>query len=216
VNDRLAGVLLFLPVPLVLWLLTRAPLGVVPSVVLGIVLTLTHRLYARPFARGRADRRCLWCGGAIAAEGGPVSFELEEPLGRTAWTACGPLHADRLARFLGSTERHPRLLRAGILGTLVVFLVALMLAGFHLLGHVLPSDAVAFFRLGIAVSVLPLGWWGPRAAARPLQGMRVPFPVHIQALIGTRAVVWLFRIVGLVWLAQAIVHIGQRLAVGGS
>ena len=40
--------------------------------------------------------------------------------------------------------------------------------------------------------------------------MRPPFPVHIQALIGTWAVSWLFRVVGVAWLILAIVHFGQR------
>jgi len=31
--DRVAGIVLFLPVPLVLWLFTRAPLGVAASLV---------------------------------------------------------------------------------------------------------------------------------------------------------------------------------------
>lgn len=39
---------------------------------------------------------------------------------------------------------------------------------------------------------------------------RVPFPVHIQALIGTWAVLWLFRLVGLVWLVQGLLHFATR------
>jgi len=53
--DRLLGILLFLPVPVVLVLFTRAPLGVGISLALGVGLMLTHRLYARPFALARAD-----------------------------------------------------------------------------------------------------------------------------------------------------------------
>ena len=64
--DRLLGVLLFLPVPVVLLLFTRMPLGVGESLALGVAITITHRFYARPFARSRADRRCLWCGGQRA------------------------------------------------------------------------------------------------------------------------------------------------------
>jgi hypothetical protein len=39
----------------------------------------------------------------------------------------------------------------------------------------------------------------------------VPFPLHIQALIGTGLVLWLFRLVGLVWLALGIFALGRRL-----
>jgi len=82
VKDRLLGLLLFVPVPLVLWLFTRAPLGALPSLGLGILLVATHRLYARPFALARADRRCLWCAGAAVS--GPA-FSVAEPFGVTTW-----------------------------------------------------------------------------------------------------------------------------------
>ena len=47
-TDRLLGLLLFLPVPLVLWLFTRQALGTLGSLANGLALTATHRLYARP------------------------------------------------------------------------------------------------------------------------------------------------------------------------
>ena len=85
---RLTGVLLFLPVPLVLFLFTRAPLGILPSLGIGIALVLTHRLYARPWALARAHRRCLWCGADIAAWAGtshsnPVARPSEAPASST-------------------------------------------------------------------------------------------------------------------------------------
>jgi hypothetical protein len=206
-RDRLAGLGLFLPVPIVLWLFTWFPLGVGASLGVGVLLVLTHRLYARPFALARAERRCLWCGAAGPA--GPV-LEIEEPLGRTRWRACGSGHAEALSRVLGFAGRHAVALRAGILGTLAFFLPAALLAGASLLGPLTVLDATAFFRLGIAVTVLPLGWLSggtDRVSAAPV---RVPFPVHIQALIGTLAVLWLFRLVGLLWLVVGVRHVLTR------
>ena len=81
---RLLGVLFFLPVPLVLWLFTAAPLGVYASLGLGIVIMLSHRLYARPFALSRAGSRCLWSGAAL--RDGP-RIELIEPPGAVS-TRC--------------------------------------------------------------------------------------------------------------------------------
>ena len=75
--ERLVGIVLFLPVPLVLWLCTRQPLGALPSVVVGVIVMVTHRLYARPYALSRAHRRCLWTGGAASGESGVT---VEEPL----------------------------------------------------------------------------------------------------------------------------------------
>jgi hypothetical protein len=209
VSDRLAGALLFLPVPAVLGLFTRQPLGAGPSLVLGIALMLSHRLYARPFALARAERRCLWCGGAAGQ--GP-SLEIQEPLGSTRWRACGVAHASRLAGLLSWGSAHANFLRVGILGTLAAFLLAAWPAAAGRLGPVGGPDVVACFRLGIAVTVLPLSILGARLAASD-QGLRSPFPLHIQALIGTRWVLWLFRIVGVAWLALGLWHLAGRAGI---
>lgn len=212
-TDRLAGLLLFLPVPIVLWLFTRQPLGPWASLGTGALLVLTHRIYARPFALARAGRRCLWCGGP-AVEG--PALEVDEPLGRTSWRACGAPHASALSRTLGWAAGHSRRLALGILGTLALFLVGAILAALGRPAWLVPADPVAFFRLGIALTVLPFGFLAPgsgaQGLAREVTARRLPFPVHIQALLGTLWVVWLFRLVGLWWLVAALVHLSRRLA----
>lgn len=208
--DRVLGILLFLPVPIVLFLFTRAPLGPLASLGLGVLLVATHRLYARPFALARAGRRCLWCGGA--AGDGPA-LAVVEPLGPTTWRACREDHAARLRRVFGFAGRNAAFLRVGILGSLVAFLAVALLAG---LGRAWPSagaDAVALFRGGVAVSVLPLGWLSAARGPEAPSPAPVPFPLHIQALIGTWAVLWLFRLVGIAWLALAVIHVANRIGV---
>jgi hypothetical protein len=173
----------------------------------GIALMLTHRLYARPWALARAGRRCLWC--TRPAQAGP-ELAIEEPFGKTTWRACSEAHADNVRRFLGWAGTHGFLLKAGILGTLLLFLVAGLLAALNPLGPIAYADAVAFFKMGIAVTVLPLGWL---ALNRPpvVGPLRVPFPVHIQSLVGSWTVLWLFRTIGAVWLVQAVLHAWGRL-----
>jgi hypothetical protein len=204
--DRLLGALLFLPVPFVLFLFTRAPLGAAASLALGVALMSTHRLYARPFALSRADRRCLWCG--RPAPSGP-ELMVEEPTGVTRWRACGEPHALRARRFLNWAGAHGRFVQVGILGTLALFLVLAVLAAGRPAGELRYADAVGVFRLGIAGTVLPLSILGASGGAGPSR-LRTPFPVHIQALIGTSAVRWLFRIVGVTWLALAIAYLARR------
>ena len=63
--------------------------------------------------------------------------------------------------------------------------------------------------VGIGATVLPLSLLGPYAPPAP-EPLRPPFPVHIQALIGTAAVVWLFRIVGVTWVALALYALAGR------
>jgi hypothetical protein len=208
-RDRLVGLLLFLPVPLVLWLFTRQPLGTLTSLGTGVVLVATHRLYARPFARRRAERRCLWCGGAV---GDGPSLRVREPSGPTSWRACGEDHARRAGGVLAWAAAHARPLKVGILGTLAAFLLGSLAVAVGGAGALRPDDAVAFFRLGIALTVLPLGF--ASSAPRSAQDEpKAPFPVHIQALIGTAWVLWLFRLVGLWWLGAASLHVARRLGL---
>jgi hypothetical protein len=207
--DRLLGAILFLPVPVVLFLFTQAPLGPALSLALGAALMATHRFYARPFALSRAEQRCLWCGGAAA---GRPELMVEEPLGVTRWRACAEPHAQRARRFLDWAGAHSRFVQVGILGTLVVFLVLATVATVRPGGGIRYADAVNVFRLGIAATVLPLSILGVRDSPdRPVSDrLRTPFPVHIQALIGSSAVLWLFRIVGAVWLVLSLLYFARR------
>jgi hypothetical protein len=207
VRDRLVGLLLFLPVPVVLFLFTQLPLGVDASIALGVVLMATHRAYARPWALARAGTRCLWCGGP----GGQVPVELREPLGETTWSACGPLHSSLVRRLVGWADGHRPLLLAGILGALALFLGVVLAAAHGLAGPLQVADAVNFFRLSVALAVLPLGWRGPRSTEPPPGRVAAPLPIHIQALLGSAAVVWLFRLVGVVWLVLGLRHFAGRL-----
>lgn len=202
-NTRLVGILLFLPVPEVLWLFVRTPLGTAGSLALGVGLMITHRLYARPFALRCAPRRCLWCAGAV--EDG-IELRVREPGETTSWYACKTEHADSLRRVLGWAARHAWMLRIGILGSLAVYLVLRVLELLERLGPVTPADTVNLFRLGVALTVLPLGWLATRAKPGTGDSLSAPFPVHVQALIGTSTVLKLFRLVGLVWLLLALHH----------
>ncbi|MCU0224591.1 MAG: hypothetical protein MUF27_11085 [Acidobacteria bacterium] len=202
--DRLVGLLLFLPVPVVLWLFTRAPLGVGPSLALGVALMLTHRLYARTWALARADRRCLWCG--AAAGDGAHRVEVVEPQDRTAWRACSARHADRLRRTLGWIARHRLPVLAGIGGAILLLALGGPLAARGWLGPVSFEDLSHTFRALVALTVLPLALIGPFSRDPGPEPPRLPFPVHIQSLIGTSAVMWLFRVVGAIWLAQGLVY----------
>jgi hypothetical protein len=206
-TTRVSGLLLFLPVPLVLWLYTRQPLGVPLSLAVGTALVVTHRLYARPFALRRASVRCLWCGG-IAGDG--LVLELSEPLGASTWRACSPAHHERLRRVFDWASSHAPFLKILILGGVALFLPAALLASRGRLGPLVVDDVVAFFRLAIAVAVLPLGWLSLLRAPTSSEPLRVPFPVHIQALIGTLWVLWLFRLVGIWWLILGMRHVLER------
>jgi hypothetical protein len=207
VTSRAAGILLFLPVPIVLWLFTRAPLGVPVSLGVGVVLMVTHRFYARPFALRHAQERCLWCGGG---SGDGLQVEVRDPLGVVAWRACTPAHRDLVARLVTWADAHAPALKVGILGTLALFLPMSLLADRGRLGPATYADAVALFRLAIAASVLTVALRFRDALPGAVDRLRSPFPLHIQALIGSAAVLWLFRLVGVAWLLLVALHVAHR------
>jgi hypothetical protein len=177
------------------------------SIGLGVLLMAAHRLYARPFALSRADRRCLWCGGA-AGDGPRVP--VEEPSGPTTWRACGERHRDSLTRVFGTADRWRWFLRIGILGPLGLFLGGAVPAAFGWLGPITFEDTSAFFRLGVSLTVLPFGAFAAVLGPRTAGTIRVPFPVHVQALVGTAVMLWLFRIVGIVWVVQVVLFTVRR------
>jgi hypothetical protein len=186
---------LFLPVPLVLFLFTRAPLGVGASLLLGVAIMATHRLYARPFALARAERRCLWCG-------------------TTRWRAYAGSHEESARRFLGYAHDHAFGLKLGILVPLVVFLATASLVALRHPWPVTYADTVNGFRLAIAGTVLPLSLvFDVKKAGRPVPAdpLPVPFPLHIQALVGTSVVVWAFRLVGGAWTVLGLTYFAGRL-----
>lgn len=204
-RDRLWGLLLFLPVPFVLWCLTQRPFGTGISLTLGLVMMLSHRLYARPFARARAAHRCLWCGGR--ADNGPL-LRIAEPSGVTAWRCCGEHHAQRMTQTVNWAWRYRWLLRVGILGGLLALFAVAALA--PVLPALLLDDGVCAFRLGVVAAVLPLGWATLRLRHPSKGPLKAPFPLHIQALIGTLSVIWLFRVVGLIWLGVSLFYLARR------
>jgi hypothetical protein len=210
------------------------PFGVVPSIAAGLALMMTHPLYARPWAVHHATRRCLWCGGPVAAGASAsadstdslgASLAVTDPRGTVNWGACGDEHRVSLVAMLRFAARHGALLRVGIVGTVTVSLIAAVLADRGWLGPFYVSDATALFRLGVGLTVLPLGWLGPRLGERdgapptlvgtePADVLSAPFPLHLTALIGVNAVLWLFRLVGLIWVAQGAFHVVERVSRG--
>ena len=97
--------------------------------------------------------------------------EVDEPLGRTSWRACGAAHASALARTLGWAAERSRLLALGILGTLALFLGGAVSAALGRPAWLEPEDPVALFRLGIALTVLPLGWLAPESQTSGARGL---------------------------------------------
>ena len=193
------GVLLFLFIPLVLFLYVRHPEPVGVSLVAGMVLMIGHRFLARPYMARVLPVKCIWCNRVPAR--GPEDSTLELRTGGGAIQArCCPKHRTPAAKFFSFLHAWRWPLRLGIFLPLLYLLFALAMDA---LGQPAPmSSATQLFKLivGITVNVAAFGY----LAARERSPLSVPFPVHNFFLLGVRNLLWVFRLVGLWWIWQGL------------
>jgi hypothetical protein len=205
------GILLFLFIPLVLFLLLRQPAGPGWSVAIGLAIMFGHRFLAVPWMAKFADVRCLWCGRVGAGR----TLAVVASGRKWQMTACSDSHAALLARFLGFLFRFRALIGLGIFLPLAWLVIASLAsaAGWPLLPH---ATNALIFRVVVAATVVaasvapfllassasPGG-----GSAVPEPPLRCPFPLHNLFLLGLRNVLWVFRLVGAWWLVDWIVRL---------
>jgi len=201
----LQGAALFAFIPLVLFLYLQLPLGPGPSLLLGLALMLGHRFLASPWMARHALERCLWCGRT-----GAMPARLPIRAGGRDWTlaACGEAHAVLARRFFTFVARWRAMIALGIFLPL-----ALLLAGTAALalGHpfLAPEVNRQQFRVVVALTVVGVSL-AYRTALVPDPRLRSPFPLHNLFLLGIRATLWVFRIVGAVWLTLGALALARR------
>jgi hypothetical protein len=199
VGARLAGLLLFLFIPLVLFLFVVHPEPLGLSLAAGVVLMVGHRRLARPYMLRVLPVKCLWCN-RLLAEGAPSeTLELNTGGGPLAARCC-PGHRQPAARFFAWLDALRWPLRAGIFVPLLLLLGTLAFAAF---GQDAPlSGVTAWFKLlvGVTVNLAALGPLVGREKSAPV----VPFPVHNFFLLGVRNLLWIFRLVGVWWIWRGL------------
>jgi hypothetical protein len=201
------GVLLFLFIPLVLYLFVRHPEPVAASLGAGVVLMAGHRFLARPYMERALPRKCLWCNRVLPAERDPststVTLDLEAG-GRLLAARCCAGHRAPAARFFRFLHLARLPLRAGIFLPLLLLLAALAAAAG---GHPRSLPGVtALFQLAVGVTVSAAAWGYlllPAAPGAPAP-VAVPFPVHNFFLLGVRPLLWIFRLVGAWWIVRGL------------
>lgn len=195
----LTGVLLFLFIPLVLFLYVRHPEPVGVSLVAGVVLMIGHRFLARPYMARVLPTKCVWCNRVPAR--GPEGSTLElRTRGGAIQARCCPEHRKPAAKFFSFLHAWRWLLRLGIFVPLLYLLSVLAVFA---AGRGAPiNSATEFFKLivGITVNVAAFGY----LAFRERSSLSVPFPVHNFFLLGVRNLLWVFRLVGLWWIWQGL------------
>jgi hypothetical protein len=206
-----AGIALFLFIPLVLFLFVAHPNPVGLSLAVGVVLMLGHRVLARPYMRRALAAKCLWCNRTLPLPGDAAGTEsLEVRSGGEVSTArfCAG-HGAPAARFLAFLAGWAWPLRAGIFLPLLLLLGALAATA---VGRPVPlATATDLFRLIVGVTVNVAAWgYLARGAGESGGTARVPFPLHNFTLLGIRALLWIFRLVGIWWIVLALAHLLGR------
>jgi hypothetical protein len=197
------GILLFLFIPLVLFLLLRQPVGPGRSVAIGLAVMFGHRFLAEPWMAKFADVRCLWCGRVGAGRTlAVVASGREWPM-----TACSESHAALVTKFFGFVFRFRIVIGLGIFLPLAWLVVASLTAaaGRPLLPH---ATNALVFRVVVAATVVsasiaPFAF----ASSAPEAPLRCPFPLHNLFLLGIRNVLWVFRLIGAWWLIDGLVRL---------
>jgi hypothetical protein len=201
-----AGVILFLFIPLVLFLFVRHPASIGLCLAAGIVLMISHRRLARPYMERVLPWKCVWCNrvlpraDASGMAAGTSLLELEAGPHLLS-TRCCTAHRDPAARFFSFLQAWRWPLRLGIFVPLLLLLLALLATA---LGRTVPLPAAtALFQLivGIMVNTAALGYLFLRPRAEPIP---VPFPVHNFFLLGVRILLWIFRLVGIWWIWKGL------------
>jgi hypothetical protein len=205
VRSQLTGVLLFLFIPLVLFLFVRHPEPVGASLALGLVLMVGHRRLARPYMERALPVKCVWCNRVLPpGEGDTLDLRAGD---RDIQARCCTGHREPAAKFFSFLAAWRGPLRAGIFVPLAILLVTLAAAAFGARAY--HETATLLFKLivGVTVNLAAFGY----LLMPPVPG-RVPiavsFPVHNFFLLGVRNLLWVFRLVGLWWIWQSIRFLG--------
>ena len=205
---HLLGLALFLFIPLVLFLFVRHPEPVGVSLAAGVALMVGHRFLARPYMEAARLRKCLWCNGRPRPSAATLPLLVGGRAGNVGGSelvaAVCPHHRDPAARFVGFLDRARLPLRLGIFVPLLLLFAALLAAALGARRWLDPAVAVFQLLVGITVNVAAFGYLAakPDSSAGGSGPVRPPFPAHNFLLLGIRNLLWVFRLVGVWWIAS--------------
>jgi hypothetical protein len=194
---HLTGVLLFLFIPLVLFLLLRYPFGIQISFLIAILLIAGHRFVAIPYMERYRSSRCFWCGRTSRARtplqvwtGKMMTFEF-----------CQGNCLSNAKRFFDFCERYKTILQIGIFVPLLWYVITITLISFQLFSFSIEWNHF-IFRFFIACTVVGISFLYRLGNETP--NPQFPFPIHNLFLLGIRNTLMVFRLVGIWWILAGL------------
>lgn len=198
-----AGILLFLFIPLVLFLFLRFPLGVGYSFILAITIIAAHRFASIPFMNRFRKVRCLWCGRTSRALA-PLAVQCGNEI---EFQFCNPQSDQCLSnakRFFDFCSRYKVIFRIGIFLPLVFYLIAMILGEFGVI-HIPVEWGRFIFQFFIACSVVAISFF--YRLGNENTSPSFPFPIHNLFLLGIRNTLLIFRYVGIWWIIAGLIFL---------
>lgn len=199
---RLQGLLLFLCIPLVLYLLLCEPVQPLAALLVGLAIMFAHRFVARPFMVANLDKRCIWSGAEVAPGCG---YKVTSGGETYTFNSYSDGARDQAARFFTFAQKFAWPLRIAILGPLAFYVVVELL---RLSGHEVVSHATAAMVFRGIIGLTTLTTFVAYRFVEPIPHMKgpvaFPFPVHNVSLLGIRFTLWIFAAVGAWWVVQTI------------
>jgi len=209
---HLLGVLLFLFIPLVLYLLLKLPFGVGPSLGIALLIIAGHRFVVGNFVRRHSRERCFWCGRTgKQRQRMTVSSRGSNDNGNgTMYEFCVDRCSAKAKRFFYFCNRYKNYIRAGIFGPLIFY--ALTVPLFLINNPIVSMGWETFvFRFFIACTVVAVSFFPIKGESQ--RSLSFPFPAQNLFLLGIQNTLFVFRYVGILWILTSLYFLYTRHAV---
>jgi hypothetical protein len=197
---HILGILLFLFIPLVLFLFLKHPFGLITSFIIAIVIMISHRFVSIPFMNRFKKSRCLWCGRTsrprVKQTVGPIEFEF-----------CQQNCITKAKKFFDFCSTYALILRVGIFIPLAWYVITMILTALKLIHF--PEDWNHFiFQFFVAVTVASISFL--YRIGKETDTLTFPFPIHNLFLLGIQNTLIVFRLVGIWWIVVSLIFLLRR------
>jgi hypothetical protein len=194
---NLTGTLLFLFIPLVLFLFLKHPLGILISFGVAISIMVAHRFVAIPFMNRFKNLRCLWCGRTSRTR-------VKQNVGSIEFQFCQQNCITKAKKFFDFCSRYSPILKSGIFIPLAWYVITMILSALNVIHF--PEDWNHFiFQFFIAVTVVTISFL--YRIGKQTDALTFPFPIHNLFLLGIQNTLIVFRLVGFWWIVVSVIFL---------